>query len=156
MTEEAAVVARLKEYVGAAIEPSQWFEVDQPRIDAFGTAIDARDAIHCDPVKAAASRHGGTIAQGFFIAGLMPKLLRQGFHPDGAGPGMAYGVEKLRFPAVVRSGKRVRLTGKLQDVEAAGSAAVATFDLKVEIEGEEKPACAAQLLVRYNGVAKNG
>jgi acyl dehydratase len=152
----AAVAARLKDQVGIAIGPSEWFIVDQPHIDAFGSAIDSHDAIHCDPVKAASSRFGGTIAQGFHIAGLMPKLLRQVFRPEGAGPGMAYGVDKLRYPAVVRCGRRVRLTGRLQNVEVAGAAALASFELAIEIEGEDKPACVAQMLVRYSGVARNG
>ncbi len=142
--------------IGKPIGPSEWFVVDQPGIDAFATAIDAKDAIHTDPVKAANSRFGGTIAQGFYIAGLMPKMLRQVFRPEGAGPGMAYGVEKLRFPAVVRCGKRVRLGGRLEKVETAGAAAVAYFELTIEIEGEDKPACVAHLLVRYAGVARNG
>ena len=152
----AAVAQSLTGNIGQPIGPSEWFVVDQPRIDAFGTAIDSHEAIHSDPVKAASSRFGGTIAPGFYIAGLLPKLLRQVFRPEGAGPGMAYGIDKLRFPAVVRSGKRVRLTGRLQNVEAAGAAALASFELAIEIEGEDKPACVAQLLVRYSGVASNG
>ena len=155
-TNGATVAALLAQQIGVAIGPSEWFVVDQPRIDAFGSAIDSQDAIHSDPVKAASSRFGGTIAQGFYIAGLMPKLLRQVFRPDGTGPGMAYGVEKLRFPAAVRCGRRVRLTGRLQNVEAAGAAAIASFELAIEIEGEAKPACVAEMLVSYGGVASNG
>jgi len=154
-TAGATVATRLMDQLGTPIGPSEWFVVDQPRIDAFGTAIDSLDPIHCDPAKAASSRFGGTIAQGFYIAGLMPKLLRQVFRPEGTGPGMAYGVDKLRFPAVVRCGRRVRLTGRLQSVEAAGAVAIATFELAIEIEGEDKPACVAQMLVRYSGVVTN-
>jgi acyl dehydratase len=155
-TNGAAVAARLMEHVATPIGPSEWFLVDQSHIDAFSSAIDARHPIHCDPVKAASSRFGGTIAHGFYIAGLMPKLLRQVFRPDGTGEGMAYGADRLRFPAVVRSGRRVRLTGKLQSVEAAGAAAIACFELAIEIEGEDKPACVAQMFVRYSGVPSNG
>jgi len=150
------IAERLRATIGVAIGPSEWFLVDQQRVDAFATAIDAHDAIHTDPAKAAASRFGGTIAPGFYIAGLMPKLLRQVFRPEGAGPGMAYGMEKLRFPSVVRCGRRVRLSGQLQKVEAAGPAAIASIDLAVEIEGDEKPACVGTLLMRYTGVRSDG
>lgn len=152
----AALAERISMSIGAAIGPSDWFLVDQVRVDAFGSAIDAHDAIHTDPAEAARSSFGGTIAQGFYIAGLMPKLLRQTFRPEGLGPGMAYGVEKLRFPAVVRCGRQVRLSGRLEKVEAVGPAAMAWFDLAVEIEGETKPACVGTLLMRYTGVRSDG
>lgn len=156
MADYKVLAERIGAAIGGPIGPSEWFVVDQSRIDAFASAIDAPDPIHTDPVKAAQSRFGGTIAQGFYIAGLMPKLLRQVFRPEGAGPGMAYGVEKLRFPAVVRCGRRVRLAGRLEKVEPAGAAAIAYFELAVEIEGEDRPACAAHLLVRYGGVGSSG
>lgn len=156
MADGNVLAERIGAAIGSPIGPSEWFVVDQSGVDAFASAIGASDPIHTDPAKAATSRFGGTIAQGLYIASLMPKLLRQVFRPEGVGPGMVYGMEKLRFPAVVRCGRRVRLAGRLEKVEPAGAAAIAHFELAIEIEGENKPACVAHLLLRYSGIGSSG
>lgn len=144
--EEAGLRDSLTAAVGSAIGPTAWFQVDQGGIDAFSEAIGSMDAAH----KAGGATTGpAPVAQGFYIAGLLPGMLREAFRPKGAGSGMVYGTDKLRFPSFVRPGGRVRLRGVLAQVEASKAAFIASFDVSIEVEGTDKPACVGRLLMRY-------
>ncbi len=126
---------------------SDWITVDQPMIDAFAEATGDRQFIHVDPVAAAATPFGGTIAHGFLTLSLMPMLVEQADvpHVSGMRAAINYGCDALRFLAPVRSGSRVR-----------GHFTLAAFapkqpgqyrqelDFSVEIEGQDRPALAAR------------
>ncbi|MBZ9646886.1 MaoC family dehydratase [Sphingobium sp. 3R8] len=132
--------------VGQAVT-SDWVEVTQQMIDRFADATGDHQFIHVDPVRAAQTPFGGTIAHGFLTLSLMPLLMERAPIPaiEGVRMGVNYGGNKVRFLAPVHSGKRVRghftllaliekRPGQWQEVTA----------LTVEIEGSDKPAMTAE------------
>ena len=127
---------------------SDWVEVTQAMIDGFAEATGDRQFIHMDPVRAAATPFGGTIAHGFLTLSLMPLLASK--VPDavriaGARMGVNYGGERVRFLAPVRSGSRVRGRFRLLAFDARGPGRwQKTHAFTVEIEGQEKPALIAE------------
>lgn len=152
----SAAHVNMKAAVGTLIGPSAWITVTQDGIDSFANAISSRDAVHVGAEGAAVSKYGGTIAQGFYIVAFLPKLIREMFRPAGFKPGVAYGTDRLRFPAPVRVGQSIRLHGKLESAEFATGAVIARFDVTVEIEGGPKPACVGSVLLRYTEDPGNG
>jgi acyl dehydratase len=126
---------------------SGWVEVTQDMIDKFAEATSDHQFIHVDPVAAAATPFGGTIAHGFLTLSLMPLLRSKIDIPsiEGAKMGVNYGGNKVRFITPVRSGKRVR--GRFKTLELAEKRSgqwQQTVEFTVEIEGEEKPALIAE------------
>ena len=157
MAESTSVAfQRIKAAVGTTIGPSAWIAVTQDGVDSFANAISSHEAAHVNREGAANSLGGATIAQGFYVAAFLPKLIRQLFRPAGVKPGIVYGVDKLRFPAPVRTGRRIRLLGRLDAAELASGGLIARFDVTVEIEEESKPACAGTILMRYTEEPGNG
>ena len=130
---------------------SDWLPVTQSMIDAFADATGDRQFIHVDPVRAAATPFGGTIAHGFLTLSLLPLLAQTADLPRPAGVrmGINAGAERLRFLAPVRSGARVRGRFRLLAFEARppGQYRQAT-EVTVEIEGQDKPALVAEWLTR--------
>lgn len=140
----------LKEAAGQHLGHSGWVTVDQVRIDGFADATGDRQWIHVDPEKAAASPFGGTIAHGFLTLSLIPGLQDDVFRLRGARFGVNYGADKVRFPAPVPVGSKVRLGVTLTDVEFLDrGGAQARWRFTVEVEGVAKPACVADLVFRY-------
>jgi acyl dehydratase len=144
-------IARLADQVGREAT-SSWMDVPQDTIARFADATGDRQWIHVDPERARAqSPHGTTIAHGFLTMSLMSVLLRDAVEFAG-GPRMAinYGVNKVRFPAPVPSGSRVRGRFTLAAVETASDgSSQATWAAVIEREGAAKPCCVAEWLVRY-------
>lgn len=138
-----------KGLVGREIGVSDWLEVDQARIDAFAEVGIDDQYIHVDPARAAAeTEFGGTIAHGFLTLSLLTPLAA-GVLPELAGRAMGinYGLEKLRFLAPVRAGRRVRGRFTLLDVSERKPGQILTrYGVSIEIEGEDKPALAAEWL----------
>lgn len=149
-TQAETSINALQAAVGTALGPSGWFLVSQEGINAFADAIDAHEPIHVDPEWARTRPQGGTIAQGFLLAGLLPGMVRQVFCPAGLTAGTIYGTDRIRFTASLRSGSRVRLRGKLLSAEPSGPAWIARYELELEAEGSRKPVCVATLLMRYS------
>ena len=147
--------ANFREAIGTPFGPSAWITVTQEGVDSFANAISSRDAVHVNSASAAASRQGGTIAQGFYIAGMIPKLIREMVRPAGFKPGIAYGMDGLRFPSFVRVGQNIRLSGTFESAEASGSGVIARYGVTVEIEGGAKPACVGTMLLRYTEDSAN-
>ena len=145
-------VAELKELVGQELGVSDWLEVTQERVDAFADATGDHQYIHVDPERARETFFGGTIAHGYLTLSLIPELsrTRRGVKIDlGGRLGVNYGLNRVRFPAPVRVGKRIRLRTKLLVVEEVGERCVQlTSQQTVEIEGEERPACVAETVGR--------
>jgi acyl dehydratase len=132
---------------GARLGPSRWLEVDQERIDAFANATEDRQSIHVDPVAAAAGPFGTTVAHGFLTLSLVVPLLYEVAPPDG--PVLVnYGVDRVRFPAAVPSGSRIRAVFDVLAVDDVPGGRQATITATVEREGGEKPVCVAQMLLR--------
>lgn len=136
---------------GQELEPSEWFEVDQERIDRFAEATEDRQFIHVDPERAAKTSFGGTVAHGFLTLSLLPKLMEDVFVvPEGTVMAVNYGLNRLRFLQPVRSGSRVRAFSKITDVvEKDGGRVLVTAEITVAIEGERKPALIAETLALF-------
>jgi len=153
MSEAAAAAhAKFQEQIGQESEPSEWFQIDQERINQFADVTEDHQFIHIDPEAAKATPFGGTIAHGFLTLSLLPHLsssIKQ--DPEtfkGVVMGVNYGFDKLRFIAPVPSGSRVRATAVLKDAALKGNAIDVTRTYTVEIEGGDKPAVVADWITR--------
>lgn len=135
--------------VGQEVGVSPWLEVTQERIDTFARSIDDYQWIHVDPVRAAASPFGGTIAHGFLTLSLLSHLSERTFSYADRRMGINYGLNRVRFTAPVPAGARVRARFTLAGYEKIeGNGVQLTWDTVVEIEGAAKPALVAQWLGR--------
>lgn len=145
--------AELASYVGKDLGTSEWFPIDQARINAFADATLDHQFIHVNPEMAKATPFGGTIAHGYLTVSLLPYLqanMPDMIVPQGLKMGMNYGFDKLRFMAPVKTGKRVRARAKLLDAsEKKPGQWLLKFEYTIEIEGEEKPALVAEWLLMY-------
>jgi acyl dehydratase len=140
-----ASLDHIRARVGEEIGVSSWLTVDQARIDAFAEATEDRQFIHTDAAAAAQTPFGGTIAHGFLSLSLLSRMGAEAMLiPDGVKMAVNYGLDRVRFLAPVRSGKRVRGRFVLDSVEekAAGQVLM-RHTVRVEIKGEEKPALTA-------------
>jgi acyl dehydratase len=131
--------------VGQEIGISSWLVVDQARIDSFAEATEDRQFIHTDPAAAAQTPFGATIAHGFLSLSLLSRMGAEAMLiPEGLKMAVNYGLDRVRFLAPVRSGKRVRGRFILDSVEEkAPGQVLMRHSVTVEIEGEEKPALTA-------------
>ena len=136
----------LSDLVGIELGPTSWLEISQERIDAFATATDDPQWIHTDPERAAEGPFGTTIAHGFLTLALCVPMLYEVL-PRSGGMVVNYGVNRVRFPAAVPSGGRVRGRFRLLSIEDASGGERATIDASVECEGVEKPVCVAELVL---------
>jgi acyl dehydratase len=134
--------------IGTDLGASDWLLVDQSRVDAFAETTEDRQFIHVDPVAAAATPFGGTIAHGFLTLSLLAVLLPEGtIVLEGIKMGVNYGFERIRFLAPVRTGRRIRARHALLAVEDKGGGRyLLRTEVTVEIEDEEKPAIIAEWL----------
>lgn len=144
-----ATLAGLQALVGQEIGVSDWVTVDQRRIDLFAEATGDRQWIHVDPARAAAGPFGATVAHGFLTLSLLAELGDSAFAIDDVVMGLNYGLDRVRFPAPVKAGSRVRGRFVLQSFTALqdGGAQLAV-EATIEIEGGGKPACVAVSLTR--------
>jgi acyl dehydratase len=140
-----ASIEEIRERVGAEIGVSGWVLVDQARIDAFAAATEDPQFIHVDPEKAAKTPFGGTIAHGFLTLSLLSRMAADVMlRPEGVKMGINYGLDRVRFLAPVRSGKRVRGRFTLRSLEEKRPGQWQFLHaVTVEIEGEDKPALLA-------------
>ena len=143
-----ASLTDIKSRIGQEVGVSSWIEVDQARIDAFADATEDRQFIHVDPAAAAQTPFGGTIAHGFLSLSLLSRMGAEAMLvPEGMKMAINYGLDRVRFLAPVRSGKRVRGRFTLDSIEAkAPGQWLMRHSVTVEIEGETKPALSAQWL----------
>jgi acyl dehydratase len=141
-------LADLQARVGQEIGCSDWLCVDQARIDAFAEATGDHQFIHVDPVAAAASPFGGTVAHGFLTLSLLAWFGDRAFVVDDVVMGLNYGLDRVRFPAPVRAGSRLRGRFVLQSFQPLEGGAQLAVEVTVEIEGQAKPACVAVSLTR--------
>jgi acyl dehydratase len=134
--------------LGAAYGPSPWFALEQARIDAFAGATEDRQPIHVDPELASAGPFGTTVAHGFLTLSLVVHLWTQ-VAPAHAGVTLNYGLNRVRFPAPVPAGSRVRATFRIEALDEVPGGSQATVAATIEREGGDKPVCVAELLLRF-------
>ncbi|MFI6481258.1 MaoC family dehydratase [Nonomuraea sp. NPDC050663] len=142
-------LAEFKTLPGTALGPSDWMEITQEQVNAFADATHDHQWIHVDVEKAKAGPFGGPIAHGYLTVSLLIPLFGQLIAVKGVSMGVNYGLNKLRFPAPVPVGSRIRLAGTVAAVEEVTGGVQASFDFTVEVEGGAKPACVAQAIYRY-------
>ena len=142
--------ADLKRAVGRQLGQSGWLEVTQERINGFADATDDHQWIHVDPERARRGPFGACIAHGYLTLSLVNRFLPQILDVRGISMGVNYGADRIRFPAPVPVGSRIRGSAELVDVEDTTDGAVqARIRVTVEIEGRDRPACVVDTLSRY-------
>ncbi|HSQ71871.1 MAG TPA: MaoC family dehydratase [Rubrivivax sp.] len=143
-----ARLAELRALVGQELGVSDWLAVDQARIDLFAQATGDHQWIHTDPARAAAGPFGATVAHGFLTLSLLPVLFETGFAIDDVRMGVNYGLNRVRFPAPVRVGSRLRGRFRLLAYEPLDGGAQLTVESVVELDGSDQPACVAESVSR--------
>ncbi|MEL7210459.1 MAG: MaoC family dehydratase [Actinomycetota bacterium] len=141
--------ADLEGAVGSELGVSDWLTIDQDRIDQFAEATGDHQWIHVDPERAAEGPFGATIAHGYLTLSLVNHFLPQIVEVRGISMGVNYGTEKVRFPAPVPVGSRVRGRGTLSAVREIAGGAQATITVTVEVDGGDKPACVVDTVSRF-------
>jgi len=131
---------------GEEIGSSEWHTVTQEQIDLFAEATGDHQWIHVDPQKAAAGPYGTTIAHGYLTLSLLPLLAKDIYQVDGLAMGVNYGANKIRFPAPVPVGSRLRATATLTSVTDIPVGTQAGITFVIEREGGDKPVCIAEVI----------
>jgi acyl dehydratase len=141
-------IAELKDLVGQEIGVSDWITVTQERIQLFADATNDHQWIHLDAERAKAGPFGTTIAHGFLTLSLLPEMAASAFGVNETRMGVNYGLNKVRFPAPVPSGSRLRGRFKLVGYEPLEGGAQLTVQVTMEREGSDKPVCIAESIGR--------
>jgi acyl dehydratase len=132
---------------GMELGPTGWLEIEQARIDAFAAATDDHQSIHVDPEAAAAGPFGTTVAHGFLTLSLVVRLWNE-VAPAWPGVTLNYGLNRVRFPAPVPAGSRIRGRFRVEAVDEIQGGRQATVAATIERDGSEKPVCVAELVFR--------
>jgi acyl dehydratase len=135
--------------VGHHLGASPWTRITQDQVDQFAHATGDHQWLHVDPERAAQGPYGGCIAHGYLTLALVNQFLPELVTVEGMKWGVNYGCEKVRFPAPVRVGARVRGVGEVVRAETLDGGVQSVVRMTVEIEGEPKPACVAETISRY-------
>ena len=141
-------IAELKDLVGQEVGVSDWITVTQERIQLFAEATNDHQWIHLDTERAKGGPFGTTIAHGFLTLSLLPEMAATAFHVRETRMGVNYGLNKVRFPAPVPSGSRLRARFKLIGYEPLEGGAQITTQVTMEREGSDKPVCIAESIAR--------
>lgn len=141
--------AALLDATGRDLGYSDWVEVDQKRIDLFADATGDHQWIHVDPEKAAEGPYGRTIAHGYLTLSLANLFLPQIMQVQNTSMGVNYGCEKVRFPAAVPVGSRIRGHGQIVSAEEVKGGVQVVVRMTIEIEGGERPACVIDTISRF-------
>ncbi|WP_310724339.1 MaoC family dehydratase [Streptomyces sp. N2A] len=142
-------IDELKKLAGSDLGTSEWIAVTQERIHTFADATGDHQWIHVDPEKAAAGPFGAPIAHGYLTLSLFIPLFTELLDVQGVTTKVNYGLNKVRFPAPVKAGSRIRLAGRLAEVEDVAGGVQISVDGTIEIEGGTKPAAVLQSLSRF-------
>lgn len=135
---------------GEVIGSSEWVTITQDAVNLFADATGDHQWIHVDPERAASGPFGTTIAHGYMTLAMLPRLMAQISRLDGVKLAINYGSNKVRFPAPVPVGSKIRAETTVVDVaDVGGGAHQVTYSTTVAIEGSAKPACVAESVVRY-------
>jgi acyl dehydratase len=142
-------IDEVKAAVGRHLGTSDWLEITQERIDQFADATGDHQWIHVDAERAAAGPFGTTIAHGYLTLSLSNALLPDIVEVQGVSMGVNYGVGKVRFPAPVPVGSRIRAAAELVAADDVAGGVQTTVLITVELEGSDKPACVIESISRY-------
>ena len=126
---------------------SEWLEIDQDRVNLFADATDDHQWIHVDIERANAGPFGGPVAHGYLTLSLVPHLGSEVMAFETPGARLNYGLNKVRFPHPVRVGSRIRVHASIGEVTDLPTGKQVLLDYTIEIEGQAKPACVAQMVV---------
>jgi acyl dehydratase len=144
-----AHVADLKSMVGQELSVSNWFEVDQHRINLFAEATGDHQWIHVDPERAASGPFGATIAHGFLTLSMLPLFIQDALRFDDVRMSVNYGLNRVRFTSPVPVGSALRARFRLVSVEdVAGNGLQVTMEVTIERQGADKPVCVAETISR--------
>lgn len=135
--------------VGETLGHSSWRTITQEDVDTFAKLTGDEQWIHVDPERAKAGPFGSTISFGYFTLSLATVFLDEVVTIDGAELVLNYGSNRVRYPAPVPVGSRVRAGVEVAGVEETGGAVQATFRLTFEVDGARKPGCVADIVYRY-------
>ncbi|MGP3964031.1 MaoC family dehydratase [Nonomuraea sp. 3N208] len=150
MTIVANGLDELKALAGQDLGHSGWLEITQERVNTFADATNDHQWIHVDPDKAKDGPFGGTIAHGYLTLALLIPLFNELLDIQGMKMSINYGLDKVRFPSPVKVGSKIRLAGKVAEVEdVPGDGVQMLLDFTVEIDGAAKPACVARAVYRH-------
>jgi acyl dehydratase len=142
----------IKSLVGDEIGVSEWYEVTQEEVNAFAKATHDEQWIHVDVERAKKeSPFGGPIAHGYYTLSLVPYLMDQIWTVNGTSAALNYGLNRLRFPAPVLIGKRIRLRSRLTSADDVPGGVQVVMLLNIELEGGDKPVCVADGVFLYYG-----
>ena len=145
----SVALADLPSHVGTTFGPSSWRTITQDEVDRFADLTGDHNPIHLDPEYAAGTPFGGTIVHGYLTLALVVPLMAEVVEVTGVATGVNYGLDRLRFPAPVRVGSRIRVTSTLSDVTEVPGGYQAVYENTFEVEGQAKPAAVAVMIVRY-------
>ena len=149
-------LAELEHVVGQEVAVGDWVAIDQKRVDRFADATDDHQWIHVDPDRAKKGPFGGPIAHGFLTLSMLPHLMAESIEIRNTVLGVNYGLNKVRFPAPVPVGSRVRGRFKLLSMEKLAPqmgfpGAQLVWEVTIEREGSDKPVCVAESVARRYG-----
>jgi acyl dehydratase len=146
---EIASLTELKSLIGREVAVSEWVHITQERVNLFADATGDHQWIHVDPARSSTeSPYGGTIAHGFLTLSLLPMLMENAIRLSDVRMSVNYGLNKVRFPAPVPAGSKVRGRLTLMSVEDIEGGAQVTWRVTVEREGGDKPVCVAEVISR--------
>ena len=149
MTTVFSSAQEVLEAVGKDLGATEWVELTQERVNKFADATDDHQWIHVDPERAKTGPFGACVAHGYLTLSLANLFLPQLVEIRNMRMGVNYGCEKVRFPAPVKVGKRIRGRGEVVNVQKAGEGVQATIRITIDIEGEAKPGCVVDTISRY-------
>lgn len=134
--------------VGEVVGPGEWITVDQGEIDMFADATGDHQWIHVDPERAAAGPFGATIAHGYLTLSLVPVLIQGLYKIEGVKMAVNYGLNRVRFPAPVPVGSRLRASAEVAELSDVQGGVQMVTRVTIEREGGDKPVCVAETVVR--------
>jgi acyl dehydratase len=149
MTIEVHGIDGLKALAGTELPPSPWLVIDQERIDHFADSTLDHQWIHVDPDRATSGPFGTTIAHGFLTLSLIPHFRAQVLQIDGFAMTINYGLNRVRFPAPVPTGSRLRAQYVVREVTDVDGGVQEVSQVAIERDGHEKPVCVAETVVRH-------
>jgi acyl dehydratase len=148
MTTRKVAFEEVPALAGQALGTSEWLLVDQARIDAFAQATGDHQWIHVDVERAAKGPFGSTVAHGYLTLSLLAGMAASAFEVTGSRMGVNYGLNRVRFPAPVPAGSRLRAHFRLAGCEPVEGGLQLTLEASIEREGSDKPVCVAQMIAR--------
>jgi len=142
-------LSELQALTGSILGTSDWLDIDQTRIDQFAAVTGDDQWIHVDAARAAAGPFGATVAHGHLTLSLLPVMVRTAFKVDDVRMTVNYGLNRVRFPAPVPVGSRLRGHFKLMTFETIAGGAQVVVEVTTEREGHAKPVCVAESVARH-------